>query len=513
MSKSSRTPKSALKNMSTTDLQLAETFVGFYADPYSFVKFSFPWGEQGTVLEHEVIDVWQEEFLKELGELVWQQVKSGEVGISEVIRMATATGHGVGKSTVVAWIILWFITTRTGVSSVVTANTATQLNTKTWRELNKWHKLFIAKHWFTWTATKFYRNEDATQAVNAIPWSEKNPEAFAGTHENEVLIIFDEASSIVDIIYETVEGAMTTGRCIFLLFGNPTRNDGKFRECFGKQRHRWKTKQLDSRTARKTNKEEIQRWIEDYGEDSDFVRVRVKGQFPRASTTQFIAGDIADAAIKRELRPEEYRYAPVVVGVDVARFGDDQSVIAVRQGLKLLSVEAYRELTTMRLASLVAMKIHEVTADAVFVDGVGIGAGVVDRLRQLGHDVVDVVASEAPMDKKYFNKRAEMWGEMREWLKNADIPPDQGLFDDLTGPEYGFSDKAERIQIEKKEDMKSRGLPSPDKADAVALTFSEHVVARRSRGYGYGSDDYDVDDTITDDDRSRDDGRCKTTGY
>jgi hypothetical protein len=404
------------------------------------------------------------------------------------------------------------MSTRIGVSNVVTANTATQLSTKTWRELNKWHKLFVAKHWFTWTATKFYRNDDNTQATNAIPWSEKNPEAFAGTHEGEVLVIFDEASAVFDIIYETVEGAMTTGNCIFLLFGNPTRNDGKFREAFRKLRHRWDAQQLDAREARKTNKEEFQRWIDDYGEDSDFVRVRVKGQFPRASTLQFIPGDVVDAAMKRELRPAEYRYAPIVVGVDVARFGDDQSVIAVRQGLKLISLEAYRELTTTRLASLVAMKIHEVKADATFVDGIGIGAGVVDRLRQLGHDVVDVVGGESPADKKYFNKRAEMWGNMRDWLKNADIVQDQGLFDDLTGPEYGFSDKAERIQLEKKEDMKGRGVPSPDKADAVALTFAEHVIARRSQGYGYGEEDYDIDD-YSDPEGERKTGKCQTTGY
>jgi hypothetical protein len=490
------------------DLKLAETFADMYADPYTFVKFGFPWGEAGTILENEEIDVWQEKFLKDLGEAVWRT--AGDA--NSVIRMATATGHGPGKTAMVAWIILWHMSTRVGISDVITANTATQLSTKTWRELNKWHKLFVAKHWFTWTATKFYRNDDNTQAANAIPWSEKNPEAFAGTHEGEVLVVFDEASAVADVIHETIEGALTTGKCIYLLFGNPTRNDGKFRECFRKYRHRWNTRQLDAREAKRTNKEEMQRWIDDYGEDSDFVRVKVKGQFPRASMVQFIPGDRVDAAMKRELRPEEYRYAPVVIGVDVARFGDDQSVIAVRQGLKLVSLEAYRELTTMRLASLVAAKVHEVDADAVFVDGIGIGAGVVDRLRQLGHDVVDVVGGEAPMDRKYFNKRAEMWGLMKEWLKNADIVPDQGLFDDLTGPEYGFSDKAERIQLEKKEDMKARGVPSPDKADAVALTFAEQVIARRSRGFGYGEDDYDIDEFTTIEEEPKT-GRCETTGY
>jgi hypothetical protein len=394
-------------------------------------------------------------------------------------RVAVASGHGIGKTALTSFLIHWFIATRPNPQIVVTANTQQQLATKTWRELSKWNQKALNGEWFKWTATRFSLvGAEETWSAHAIPWSENNSEAFAGTHEENVLIVFDEASAIPDVIWEVCEGAMTTEGAKWAAFGNPTRNTGRFHACFNRYRHRWFNMQIDSRSARMTDKEQIQEWIDDYGEDSDFVRVRVRGVFPRAGDTQFIPADLVETAVKNEAYVPHG--TPKLMGVDVARFGSDQSVIAMRHGRKLEPLLKYRELDTMALASLVADKINEFSPDAVFVDGVGVGSGVVDRLRQLGFDIIEVISGKSPDEgnkDKYANKRAEMWDRMKHWLEGADIPDDKDLVADLMSPEYGFNARM-KLQLEKKEDMKKRGLASPDCADAVALTFAYPVAPK-----------------------------------
>ncbi len=462
-------------------VEMIEAMGKLHWDPLGFVHFAFPWGE-GALAGEDGPDKWQEETLRDIGEAV----RAG----AGAIQISVRSGHGVGKSALVAWVILWFSSTRPHPQGVVTANTKTQLTTKTWRELAKWHRLAINRDWFEWTATKFaLKQHPETWFVSAIPWSENRPEAFAGTHEKDVLLIFDEASAIPDIIWETAEGAMTTPGAIWLAFGNPTRNKGRFKECSGKFRHRWQNKKVDSRNAKKADKAKVNQWVEDYGEDSDFVRIRVKGEFPRAGSTQFISEELVTAAQNREIPPGAYAHAPVVIGVDVARYGDDQSVIYVRQGLHTRKVRKFREKSTMELASYVAEEIREQDPDAVFVDVVGIGAGVVDRLRQLGFSVIEVNAGERAMNpKEFFNRGAEMWSKMRDWLKVGYIPKDTELKDDLTGRQYGFDNK-ERLQLEKTEDMKSRGLASPDTASSLSTTFAMPVQDRdKGRGSSWAND-------------------------
>lgn len=453
--------------------QLRDDIASFHDDPLGFVYYVFPWGVKGSQLEHHTgPDEWQQELLKSVGE--W--VKSGSL---EAYRDATASGHGIGKSATVAWIILWAMSTRPHLAGVITANTAAQLSTKTWRELSVWHKRALNAHWFQWTATRFSAVESPeTWSIQAIPWSKENPEAFAGLHAEDVLVIYDEASAIDDRIWEVSEGAMTTPGAMWFAFGNPTRNTGRFRECFGKFRNRWNVRQVDSRTCRMTNKTELDKWVADYGEDSDFVRVRVRGVFPRAGSNQFISSDLVDLAVSREIDAASNSHAPLVMGVDVARHGDDQSVIVLRRGRVLEQVQRYRIPDTMQLAAKVAEAITEHRPSAVFVDASGIGWGVVDRLRQLNHSVIAVQVGERAVNAdKYYNRRSELWGQMLDWLKDgAAIPNDVELRDDLIGPEYGF-DTRMRVQLEKKEDMKKRGLASPDSADALAVTFDQIVGA------------------------------------
>lgn len=449
--------------------ELTKDIEEFYDDPYGYVMYAFPWGEEGTFLEdYDGPDDWQREQLQRVGD---KFKKNPEC----TIREAVASGHGIGKSAEVAWLILWAMSTRPHLNGVITANTTNQLNTKTWRELALWHKRAINEHWFKWSATKFtHKEHPETWFCAAIPNTEHNSEAFAGLHAEHVLVIYDEASGIPDKIWEVSEGAMTTPKAMWFAYGNPTKNTGRFVDCFNADKKRWVTSQIDSRECKMTNKEEISEWVEVYGEDSDFIRVRVRGVFPRAGSMQFIPTDIVDIAMHTNVEMEAYLHLPVVISADVARFGDDKSVIVIRQGRKVHEIRKFREYNTMEIATEVATAIREYSPGITFVDAVGVGAGVVDRLRMLNYEVVEVNAGMEPDDKElYFNKRAEMWDRMRSWLrKGADLPYDTETRKALIGIEYGFDEK-ERIRMERKKDMKKRGLESPDEGDALAYSFAE----------------------------------------
>src|SRR5215469_877502 len=191
--------------------ELIADIAGFFDDPLGFVRYAYPWGEAGRLKDETGPDEWQTAALRKLGEAV----RAGG-DASEAIRLAVASGHGIGKTAVIAWIIQWFLSTREFPQVVVTASTQTQLTTKTWRELSKWHRLLINAHWFRWTATKFFHVAyPETWFASAIPWSEHNADAFAGTHEKYVLIIYDEGNAVADVIWDTTEGALTTPGAIW----------------------------------------------------------------------------------------------------------------------------------------------------------------------------------------------------------------------------------------------------------------------------------------------------------
>lgn len=451
--------------------ELVKDIAQFYDDPYGYVRYAFAWGT-GQLEGFDGPDKWQAEQLMGVGEAIKQDPH--EFSIQEAI----ASGHGIGKSAETAWLILWAMSTRPHLAGWVTANTQAQLKSKTWRELSVWHKRAINAHWFDWTATRFYQVDHAeTWGLDAIPWSEHNPEAFAGLHAEHVLMIMDEASSIADKIWEVAEGAMTTPRAMWFAFGNPTRNTGRFRECFGKYKHRWNTRQIDSRNCKMANNAKLKEWADDHGEDSDFFRVRVRGEFPRAGTNQLISSESVQEARKRALDVDQILFAPIAIGVDVARFGQDETVLTVRQGRKQVEQKTFRGLDNIQVASraIELFKQYPKVA-ALFVDEVGVGSGVVDYLKTMGYPVIGVNAgSRATNDKLYVNKRAEMWCRMKEWLEaGADIIDDPDLAEQLSAVEYGYTPK-EQIRLEKKEDMSSRGLSSPDRADALSLTFAEIV--------------------------------------
>jgi hypothetical protein len=467
----------------------------FADDPLGFVRWAFLWGEPGTSLQTEQgPDDWQREQLEELAQGLRTDRHAPK-------RFATASGHGIGKSTEVAWLTIWGLMTRGNTRGVVTANTDTQLRTKTWVELSKWFHLLLPplRELFKLEATSIHAADKASERtwrIDAIPWSERNAEAFAGLHNagGRLLLVFDEASAIADSIWETAEGATTDAdtEVLWFAFGNPTRATGRFREIItGRFRHLWSHRRIDSRSVKRSNKALIQEWIEAYGEDSDFIRVRVKGEFPNASSTQLIPTDLVQAARKRS--PNYVSTDPMVWGLDVARFGDDASVLAGRRGRDAnFPWMRHRKMDTMELAARVHAHISPWgRPDAIFVDtSGGLGAGPADRLRQMEPTwpVFDVNfgVPSAPVllsnntTMAVANLSAAMWVRMREWLAYGAIPDSDELESDLTGREYGFNgDQA--IQLERKDDMKKRGLASPDNGDALALTFAWPVGPRVQR--------------------------------
>ena len=465
----------SVATLSPLQIEMAQDIASFTHDPGGFALYAYRWG-QGDLEDSAGPRQWQ----SKINAIISAHLKNPDTRY-QPCRIAVSSGHGIGKSAQIGMLTDWGMSTCEDCKVVVTAGTGTQLATKTVPEVSKWFRRSLNEDWWDINATSIRFKSPARQAgwrTDFITWSEYNTEAFAGLHNKRkrILLIFDEASAVADRVWEVAEGALTDEgtEIIWIAFGNPTKNTGRFRECFGRFKHRWYTLQIDSREVEGTNKEQISKWIEDYGEDSDFVRVRVRGEFPRAGAAQFIPSDIVEACRKYKADAAALSGLPSILAVDVARFGDDQTVIVLRQGRKAEMVGKFRGLDTVQTAERTIAIIGERKPDAVVIDGDGLGAGVVDQLRYRGfqENVFEFHGGAQPADPQmYFNRRAEIWGLMRDALQaGMQIPDDPELAADLTGPEYGFSNK-QQIQLERKEDMKKRGLASPDCGDALAMTF------------------------------------------
>lgn len=476
---------------------LAEDMARFYDDPLGFVLYAYDWDTDPTLQIVELAepwslvygskygpDAWACDFLDELGQQVRKRGFNG-INAVDAIRMSTASGHGIGKSACTAWLVDWIMSTRPFCKGVVTANTGAQLESKTWAEIAKWTKKCITGHWFEVATGRgsmkmYHRQHPESWQCTAQTSKEENAESFAGLHAaaSTPFYIFDEASAIPEAIWEVAEGGLTDGEPMFFAFGNPTRNSGTFHKTFNGMRHRWITRQIDSRTVAITNKSQIQQWIDDYGLDSDFVKVRVRGKFPSMSAKQFISTTDADAAYGRNLKPDQYNFAPKILTCDPAWEGDDELVIGLRQGLyfQILRTIAKND-NDMQVANILANLEDEHQADAVFVDA-GYGTGIVSAGRTMGREWTLVWFGSESSDIGCLNKRAQMWKEARDWLKaGGAIPKDTVLYNDLIGPET--VPRADgKIQLESKKDMKSRGLPSPGRGDALALSFAFPVTKR-----------------------------------
>ena len=451
-----------------------------YNDPLLFAEACIDWDAVPGVGEDAGPDQWQADFL----ETIRQEIDARREGKKKgAIRVAVKSGHGPGKGTLVAWLVLWWLTTRQDSRGIITANTQSQLLGRTWPEIAKWRGYCVLKDWVAWKATRIENvMRPATWKVDAIPWSITRPEAFAGTHARHVMVIFDEASAIPDEIWEVAEGSLTTDECIFIAFGNPTRHTGKFRQCFIEDN--WLNMTVDCRYAKMTNKDQINEWIQRYGLDSDFVRVRVLGEFPAHPEGQFIPWPLVEEASRRDAAP--LATAMIYLGLDVARGGGSKTVLVGRTGNSIRFMRTWNVSDLMHVVSLVAEELNRVPEEnygGLAIDATGVGAGVYDRLKELKFPSLIPVFTGGKADdpERYANKRAQLWDKMREWLRTAILPKDSELIEQLTSITASYDNRG-RLIMQKKDTMIAQGLPSPDKADALALTFAVTPCIYDARG-------------------------------
>lgn len=455
-------------------------------DPEAFVMFAFPWGKKNTPLaKFSGPRKWQREILSDIKRHI--QDNQGKIDM-ETLKSAVSSGRGIGKSALVSWLILWMLTTRIGSSVVVSANSESQLRSVTWGELTKWTAMIINSHWWEISATKLVpaqwlcalverdlKKGTRYWAAEGKLWSEENPDSYAGVHNHDgMMLIFDEASGIVSPIWDVGAGFFTENILdrYWFAFSNPRRNEGYFYECFNSKRNFWTTRTVDARTVEGTDKNIYEQIIAEHGADSRQAKVEVYGEFPSQGDDQFIDSGIVDDAMRREKYNDST--APIVVGIDVARFGSDKTVICVRKGRDIIDIGKYSGLDTMNVVGKVIEAINKYKPILTIVDEGGLGAGVLDRLLEQQYKVRGVNFGSKADSATYGNKRAEMWGLMRDWMKTAAIPNDRELRSDLIGPTYKLNSMG-AIMLERKEDMRRRGAASPDSADAIAITFAYPV--------------------------------------
>ena len=463
-------------------------------DLYNFVMAVYPWGQKGTILERsDGPRQWQKQDLKDLSDHILSNQHRMQQGKDPVMwKSATAAGRGPGKSAKVAWLANWMVTTRLGSTTIITANTEMQLKSRTFAEVSKWTNLLINAHWFdqsvlsirpaAWFA-KILKEQLGIDTgyyyVQGQLWSEENPDAFAGVHNPlGVCLQFDEASGIPTVIFNVSQFFFTEPVLdrYWFVHSNPRRNSGGFYDCFHDPHTDWHLRHLDVRTVEGTDQAVYTTAIEKHGIDSDVVRVEILGEFPKQGTRQFIGNDLVRQAQQRELVDD--MGAPLILGVDVARYGDDATVLRFRRGRDARSIPPirYAERDNMYIANEVAKVIDRFRPQAVNIDA-GNGTGVIDRLRELGYRVHEVWFGSVSSSPEWANKRTEMWADLRDWLGGGCLDNDPVLFGDLTAPEYHPHGKAsDKMMLQSKEALKDLGYKSPDDGDALALTFATHVA-------------------------------------
>ncbi len=413
----------------------------------------------------------------------WQASRA----IVERRRVSIRSGHGTGKSTFMAWCVLWFLACYFPAKVPATAPTSHQLEDVLWSEIAKWHRVMGLKFpalaaEFEWSAGAFRMkaapNESFSVARTSRP---ERPEALQGFHSEHILFLIDEASGVADNVFEVAEGALSTDGAFVVMAANPTRQSGYFFDSHHKMRAAWAALHWNGEDSPMVSRQYIENMAKKYGRHSPVFKVRVLGEFVGAADG-VISLELCEAARIRDV--EASPAAKVVWGVDVARFGDDSSALAKRRGnVQLEPVREWWGKDTMQTVGIVKAEWDKTHASekpvAINVDVIGIGSGVVDRLKELGLPVVGVNVAEAESPNAnpeiQFNRlRDELWWKGREWLERRDckLADDDETIGELTTPTYTILSNG-RIQVERKDDMKKRGVKSPNRADAWLLTFHD----------------------------------------
>lgn len=479
------------------EAELAADISGFTHDPLGFVFYAFPWGVADTVLENEWPDQWQIDLLREIGDRLRHDPHT------PVLAMVAAA-NGVGKTALIGMLFWWLMSTHEDTRGRVTAGTKAQLSQATHAEISKWHSLLICKHWFDVTAEKVCAVEDGkaeSWAAHFVAWSKHRPDAFQGLHNKRKRLFFivDEASGVDDIIHDAMQGSLTDEdtEIFILMLTNPMRREGrvyKISTLTGAARRRWIIRHISGLDAKATNKAQLRAWIEEHGIDSDFVRVRVLGQFPKRSVDQFIDEDEFKRARTREVVVSMGE--PLIMACDVARHGGDDIRISFRRGADARSIPSIRvpfddsEGFLMQLASQLKELKELHAADALFIDAGGLGWGVVDRLKQMRVDGVYAVqfgdkpigcwSKVIPFECR--DRKTEMYAAAKYWLPFAAVEDSEELQVQACEPKR-FYDLHGRVFIESKDDLRARGIPSPDWWESLVLTFALPVAkVTHSRG-------------------------------
>jgi hypothetical protein len=420
-------------------------------------------------------------------------------------RIALKACKGPGKTAILAILAWQFLATRLHPKVAATSISGDNLMDGLWTEMSKWQqKSPFLSGAFEWQKTRIVaRDHPETWWAAARTWSRSadvntQGQTLAGLHADNILFVLDETGGMPVTILSTAETALAAGKeCRIIQAGNPIETQGALGWACLRNPHLWTVIEItadpdDPKRSPRISKEYAKSQIEQYGRDNPWVMANIFAKFPPSSPLNFIGTDLVEQAATREATC--IATDPLVLGIEVARFGDDEAGICPRKGrdARTLPWEFFRNIDTMQLAARAVERRNDYRADAVFVDGGGVGGGVVDRCRQLKVNVFDVqfgARADSAQPRKsdmgtYANKAAEMWGRMREWLKIGAIPQDPILHAQLTSRRYAFvvKDGRDAIILEPKEDMKRRGLASPDRADALALTFAFYVQPTISAG-------------------------------
>lgn len=435
------------------------------------------------VLGVEKIEDWQLELLTALD--------NGET------RISIRSGNGVGKTCACAWIALHYLLFRDDVKIPVTAPSSQQLKDGLIPEIKRWISKLppFLQDLLEMTEDRIRKYpQPANNFVSFRTARADSPEALAGIHASHVLAIVDEASGVPDIVFEFAEGTMSSAGSIFILIGNPTRPKGYFHKTHNELSDGWWTKKVASFDSSRVTQDFVDNIAKTYGVDSNVYRYKVLGEFPESLSDTVIPKELIDSAIDRDVEPlHEPKY---VWGVDPGRGGDPTGFCS-RSENHIDDLEEWHDADLMRVVGRVHNKWNETPVrerpESIYVDSIGLGAGVADRLRELGLPAVDVNVAESPaMKERYTRLRAELWYSVRDWfemrsvLLPTSLPLIRKLASELGEPEALFSSTG-KADVESKSQMKARGVSSPNLADALCLTFAGGGATAAGRGSGRSS--------------------------
>ena len=409
-------------------------------------------------------------------------------------KMSIRSGHGTGKSTSASWAMLWYVLLRFPNKVVVTAPTSGQLFDALFAELKRWINE-LPKQLQPMLTVKSDRVELAAAPseafISARTSRAETPEALAGVHSENVLLVVDEASGVPEKVFEAAAGSMSGHSATTILLSNPTRSSGTFYESQTRMAGSWWTRRWSCVDSPLVSEEFVDEMRLRYGEDSNAFRIRVLGEFPLADDDTIIPFHLVESAMHRdiEVTPDQ----KPIWAIDPARFGTDRTAFCKRVGNVVTEIKSWQGVDLMGTVGRVMAEYEALPLsqrpNEILVDSIGVGGGVVDRLRELGAPVRGVNVSEVPsMGQTYNNLRTELWFKTKAWLedRSCKIPDNDDLLADLTGIRYAFTSSG-KMQAESKDAMKRRGLKSPDLADAVCLTMaSDAITALSGRSSRWG---------------------------